>query len=126
MTTLTTEDLELVRRALEDAEEHRLEHQDSDFYCADCNSTLNGTPCEDHLHDERLAAQYRTVLERLAAGTPEPKLEIRELSPRECSTLRRQLQLANLNRARLRVTWDGGLKVKVGEGTWTRPLGTVE
>lgn len=55
-----------------------------------------------------------------------PKLEIRELNGAEIERLHREFSHAHETGRRVRAAWDDGLKIKVGEGTWTPPLGTVE
>lgn len=64
--------------------------------------------------------------ETAATTEQQPKLEIRELNGAEIELLHRQLEHAHETGRRVRAAWDDGLKVKVGEGTWTPPLGEVQ
>ena len=49
--------------------------------------------------------------------------EIRVLMASDLIDLRDDLVYAAENELRVSICWDGGLKVKVGEGMWTPPLG---
>ncbi len=51
------------------------------------------------------------------------ELEIYTLSPDEVTQLMADFSEADFHKLSVRVCIDGGLKVKVAEGTWTAPLG---
>ena len=53
-------------------------------------------------------------------------MQIIELSPSEVTTLMERLSHADLHGDRVRVAFESGLKVKIGEGMWTPPLGKAE
>jgi len=54
------------------------------------------------------------------------EMEIWEFSDAEINRLAFMLSKASENNQRVRFAFDGGLKVKRGEGLWTYPLGHKE